>query len=468
MGLAARRDTWRAIAANKVSVLVGARSALFLPWQDLGLIIIDEEHDAGFKQEDGVIYNARDMAVVRARFADCPIILSSATPSLETYVNASQKRYQRHILPHRHGTAQLPTMALVDMRQSAPPRGQWLAPIMREHITQSLAAGEQSLLFLNRRGYAPLMLCRACGHRYACATCDAWMVAHMGQNKADADSVPRYLECHHCGSHRPLPQVCEKCQASDKIAACGPGVERIHEEVRQLFPEARTAILSSDHSGGMEALRAQIEAIAAGAIDIIIGTQIVAKGHHFPHLSFVGVVDADLGLTHGDLRAGERTYQILSQVAGRSGRAQTSGQALLQSYMPEHPVLQALVAGDRDAFFDREAAARAQVHMPPFGRLAALIITAPAHESGWQFCRQLARHIPPADAIRVLGPAPAPMARLRGRYRFRFLVKSSGENKDLNQKKGGHLQAYISHWLGRMAVPHGVRVHIDIDPYRFF
>ena len=450
LGPAERRRTWREVAEDRVDVLVGARSALFLPWRDLGVIIVDEEHDGGFKQEDGVIYNARDMAVVRARFAACPVILSSATPSLETYVNGRDGRYRTHRLTARHGGAQMPQIDLVDMRVAPPPRGAWLVPDMVTAVGAALERGEQALLFLNRRGYAPLTICRGCGHRYACPDCDAWMVEHRFR---------RQLQCHHCGHMEPVPANCHSCGEADKLTACGPGVERITEEVVGHFPDARTVILSSDMAGGTAALRETLAAIGEGAADIIIGTQIVAKGHHFPKLSFVGVVDADLGLGNGDLRAAERTYQLLSQVAGRAGRARaTQGFAMLQSHMPDHPVLQALAAGDRDGFLEREVAARQMAEMPPFGRLAALVISATDQQEALNFVRQLAAHIPAHDDIRVLGPAPAPIARIRNRFRFRFLLKGS---------KNAPMQAFIGQWLGPIKRRGSVRLSVDIDPYSF-
>lgn len=449
LGPTERRRTWREIAENRVSVLVGARSALFLPWRDLGVIIVDEEHDGGFKQEDGVIYNARDMAVVRGRLADCPVILSSATPSLESHVNARDGRYVRHRLRARHGGAHLPHIELVDMRASPPPRGQWMVPQMITAVEETLARKEQALLFLNRRGYAPLTICRACGHRYACDECDAWMVEHRFRKQ---------LQCHHCGRVEPVPHQCAKCGEEDKLTACGPGVERVTEEITGHFPDARIALLSSDYGGGA-ALRDVIDQIAEGAADIIVGTQIVAKGHHFPKLSFVGVVDADLGLGNGDLRAAERTYQLLSQVAGRSGRSvDTPGRAMLQSHMPEHPVLRALADGDRDGFFEREIAAREMAAMPPFGRLAALIISATDQNEALAFVRQMAAHIPAHEHIRVLGPAPAPIARIRNRFRFRFLLKGT---------KNAPMQAFISQWVSPLKPRGSLRLSIDIDPYRF-
>ena len=450
LGPTERRRTWREIAEGRVQVLVGARSALFLPWQDLGVIIVDEEHDGGFKQEDGVIYNARDMAVVRARLASCPVILSSATPSLESYVNGREGRYEIHKLAARHGGAAMPKIQLVDMRASPPPRGAWMVPEMVASVGAALERGEQALLFLNRRGYAPLTLCRGCGHRYACPDCDSWMVEHRFRKQ---------LQCHHCGHLEPVPELCAQCHEPDKLAACGPGVERITEEIIGHFPDARTVILSSDMTGGTQALRETIQQVARGEADIIVGTQIVAKGHHFPKLSFVGVVDADLGLGNGDLRAAERTYQLLSQVAGRSGRsAEAEGFAMLQTHMPEHPVLQALAAGDRDGFFTREVLAREIAGMPPYGRLAALIISATDPNEALAFVRELAQKMPAHGDIRVLGPAPAPIARIRNRYRFRFLLKGP---------KNAPMQAYIGQWLAPLKTRGSVRLSVDIDPYSF-
>lgn len=449
LGPSERRRTWREIAENRVQVLVGARSALFLPWRDLGVIIVDEEHDGGFKQEDGVIYNARDMAVVRGRLAACPVVLASATPSLESYVNGREGRYVTHRLYGRHGGADLPQIDLVDMRADPPPRGAWMVSPMIEAVGAAMERGEQALLFLNRRGYAPLTLCRACGHRYACEECDAWMVEHRFRKQ---------LQCHHCGRVEPVPHQCSACGEPEQLAACGPGVERVTEEIIGHYPKARVAVLSSDYGGGA-ALREVIDQIARGEADIIVGTQIVAKGHHFPKLSFVGVVDADLGLGNGDLRAAERTYQLLSQVAGRSGRSvEAAGRAMLQTHMPDHPVLQALAAGDRDGFLEREMLARQMAEMPPYGRLAALVISATDQNEALAFVRHMATRIPTHADIRVLGPAPAPIARIRNRYRFRFLLMGS---------KNAPMQAFIGQWLAPIKPRGSLRLSVDIDPYSF-
>jgi primosomal protein N' (replication factor Y) len=449
LGSRERTRVWRGVAEGRARVVVGARSALFLPFAELGLIVVDEEHEAAFKQEDGVSYHARDMAVVRASLGQFPVILSSATPSLETIVNVEQGRYERVALPQRHGVAKLPSIEAIDMRSDTPERGRWLAPKLVAEIATALAAGEQAMLFLNRRGYAPLTLCRTCGHRIECPQCSSWLVEHRFR---------RELVCHHCGYAAPVPRACPSCGALDTLVACGPGVERIAEEVAELFPEARAAVLSSDNLRGPQSHETAFRAIEAREIDIVIGTQVVAKGHHFPWLTIVGVVDADLGLENGDLRAAERTFQLLQQVAGRAGRAERPGRVFLQTYMPEHTVMRALVSGDRDAFLKREAEARERVKLPPFGRLAGVVVSSADANLALKWARELARAAPRADDVSVLGPAPAPLALLRGRTRLRLLVKTT---------RAVNIQAYMQAWLGGLKVPGAVRVSVDIDPYSF-
>jgi primosomal protein N' (replication factor Y) len=444
-----RRRCWRRIAEGRTRVVVGARSALFLPFPELGLIIVDEEHDQSYKQEDGVIYHARDMAVVRARLGEFPAVLVSATPSLETVVNVESGRYRRLHLPARHGGAELPSVELIDMRRNPPARQRWLAPPLAVAVKETLKAGEQSLLFLNRRGYAPLTLCRACGHRLQCPNCTAWLVEHRLGGR---------LQCHHCGYATSLPTECPDCGAEDRMAACGPGVERLAEEIAALFPEARLSLMTSDTVRGPEAAAAFIEAIANHEIDIILGTQIVAKGHHFPMLTLVGVVDADLGLMGGDLRASERTFQLLHQVAGRAGREDRPGRVMMQTYHPDHPVMRALAGGERDRFLEEEAAMRRDGGWPPFGRLAALIVSGRDAGAVDTAANALGRAAPNNRGIRVLGPAPAPLAVLRGRHRRRLLLKAT-RNTDM--------QKNLKLWLSRVRWPNGVRVQIDVDPYSF-
>jgi primosomal protein N' (replication factor Y) len=444
-----RAATWRAIAEGKARIVVGARSALFLPFAELGLIVVDEEHEAAFKQEDGVAYHARDMAVVRARLADCPAILSSATPSLETRVNVARGRYAEISLPRRYGVAELPDIVAIDMRADAPPAGRFLSTTLREALTATVEAGEQAMLFLNRRGYAPLTLCRTCGHRFECPNCTAWLVEHR---------FHRQLQCHHCGYATALPERCPSCAGENTLVACGPGVERIAEELRALLPEARLALMTSDTVRGPEAAQALVRAVEAHEIDVLIGTQMVAKGHHFPQLTLVGIVDADLGLAGGDLRAAERTYQVLHQVAGRAGRAEKPGRVLLQTWQPEHPVMRAMIAGDREGFMKHEAAERERGGWPPFGRLAAIVVSSPDAGEADAIALALARSAPSGADVRVLGPAPAPLALLRGRHRRRLLLKTARDRA---------VQPLLRDWLGDFKVPGRARIRIDIDPYSF-
>jgi primosomal protein N' (replication factor Y) len=455
-----RARTWRAVADGEVSVVVGARSALFLPYADLGLIVVDEEHDPAYKQEDGVRYHARDMAVVRGHIARIPVVLSSATPSVETEVNARRGRYQRLSLPERFGGQRLPAVEAIDLRREPPPPRHFISPVLAGAVKTALERGEQALLFLNRRGYAPLTLCRACGFRFACPNCSAWLVDHRFR---------RQLVCHHCGFATPHPAACPQCQTVNSFVPIGPGVERLEEEVRELFPSARVLVLSSDLVASVERMREEFADVAAGKFDIVIGTQLVAKGHHFPMLNLVGVIDADLGLSNGDPRAAERTFQLLHQVVGRAGREAGAGHGYLQTHQPEHPVMRALIAQDREAFYDAEIEMREKTHYPPFGRMAGLVVSATDRHEAESFARALVRAAPKtegktadgamADDVRVLGPAEAPHALVRGRHRLRLLVRSP-RNFDLS--------AYLREWLAGGPKPKGsIKLEIDIDPQSF-
>jgi primosomal protein N' (replication factor Y) (superfamily II helicase) len=445
-----RARTWRAVADGEVSVVVGARSALFLPYADLGLIVVDEEHDPAYKQEDGVRYHARDMAVVRGHIAKIPVVLASATPSIETEVNARRGRYARLALPERFGGQRQPAVEAIDLRHEGPPRGRFISPVLAGAIKTALERKEQALLFLNRRGYAPLTLCRACGFRFSCPNCDAWLVDHRFR---------RQLVCHHCGFAMPHPRECPNCKAVDSYVAVGPGVERLEEEARALFPEARVLVLSSDLVVSVERMREEFADIAAGRFDIVIGTQLVAKGHHFPMLNLVGVIDGDLGLSNGDPRAAERTFQLLHQVVGRAGRDAGIGLGFLQTHQPEHPVMRALIAQDRDAFYSAEIALREAAHYPPFGRLASIVVSGPDKNDTAGYARKLAQAAPALDEVRVLGPAEAPLALVRGRHRLRLLIRAPRQFD---------LAAYLREWLAAAPKKHGaIKLDIDVDPQSF-
>lgn len=445
-----RERVWRQVAEGRVRVVAGARSALFLPFEDLGLIVVDEEHDPAYKQEDRVFYNARDMAVVQGSLGDFPVVLASATPSVESKVNADAGRYGLVHLPGRYAAAELPSISAVDMRRSAPQRGNFLSPVTIAAMRDSIGRGEQALLFLNRRGYAPLTLCRACGHRFQCPQCSSWLVEHRFRGQ---------LICHHCGHHEHKPEACPECGTLDHLVACGPGVERIAEEVDAAFPDARTIVLSSDMLGGTKRLRLELEAIAKGEANIVIGTQLVAKGHNFPNMTMVGVVDGDLGLANGDPRAAERTFQLLSQVTGRAGRTGKASRGLIQTYQPDHPVMRALVSGDSSSFYAQEIAERQRGHLPPFGRLAAIIVSAETRVDAEGHARALRRAAPPSDLIDVLGPAEAPIAVVAGRHRFRLLVQ--GERR-------ADMQTFIRTLLAEAPRARGsIRVQVDIDPQSF-
>ncbi|MBA4803819.1 MAG: primosomal protein N' [Brevundimonas sp.] len=444
-----RRQVWEAVRAGRCSIVVGARSALFLPFVRLRMIVVDEEHDGSFKQEEGLVYHGRDLAVARARIEAATVVLASATPSLETLWNARHGRYGWLKLGARHGAAVLPEIRLVDLRECPPDPQTWLSQPLREAIGETLLKGEQSLLFLNRRGYAPVVLCRACGHRLTAPDTDSWLVEHRYTGR---------LVCHLTGFSMPRPKLCPACGAEESLVSVGPGVERVEEEVRQLFPEARTAVFSSDTVPDGRAARELIRRMAEGEIDILVATQAAAKGHNFPRLTLVGVVDADLGLRGGDLRAAERTFQLLTQATGRAGRAERPGRALLQTWTPEHPVLQALAAGDRDAFVEAEMAEREAASLPPHGRLAALILSGENPQAVEKAARDLAEAIPNADRLEVYGPADAPLALVRGRRRKRLLVRA---DRDVD------LQAFLRTWLGRVKIPASVRLNVDVDPYSF-
>jgi primosomal protein N' (replication factor Y) len=448
-----RRDNWEKVARGEARVVVGARSALFLPYPQLGLVVVDEEHDGGYKQESGVFYHARDMAVIRGSLASCLVVLASATPSLETVVNVEQGRYGKCHLDQRYGEAGFPEVLLVDRRE---PEGRsvlgahWISAPLYQAMQETLAEKNQVLLFLNRRGYAPLLLCSACGERTTCKQCDAWLVFHKSQQK---------LQCHHCGHTEKPRTVCKGCGAENSFIPCGPGVERVMEEVTTLFPEARTLMMTSDTMTTLKQSEEMIDRIERKEVAIIVGTQVMAKGHHFPDLTLVGVIDGDLGLGGNDLRLVERTYQLLHQVAGRSGRAEKKGRVMIQSHMGNHPVMQALMAQDPSVFLALEKESREVYGFPPYGRLAAVILSGRQSHQVEVAARQMAACIPRIKGIEVLGPVPAALSRLKGQYRWRFLIKGP---------RGVKLQPFIKKWMAVYSVPSHIRIQIDIDPYNFY
>ena len=444
-----RRENWRAIVGGDAKVIVGARSALFLPYPTLGLIIVDEEHDSSFKQEEGIFYNARDMAIVRGHLGKFPVILVSATPSLETVTNVKLGRYNTVCLPERHGSAILPKISAIDMRYEKMEKANWLAPVLQVAIEKKLLVGEQVMLFLNRRGYAPLTLCRSCGHRLKCPDCTSWLVDHKLQG---------IVSCHHCGFTIHSPNECPECEMTGTMVACGPGVERLSEEVLNKFPNARTAIMASDTIQRPSAMASLVEQMQKREIDILIGTQIMAKGHHFPYLTLVGVIDADLGLSGGDLRAAERTFQLLHQVAGRAGRALHPGEVFLQTFRPKDAVMQALISGARDQILSAESEDRRVHGMPPYGRLVALIVSGPNSREVETTARALGRTYPNLEKVFVFGPAPAPLSILRGQHRWRLLLKA---------ERTKNVQVILRNWLSKVKVPNRVRVKVDVDPYSF-
>ncbi len=447
-----RRRVWRMVGQGDAQMVVGARSALFLPFRDLGLIVVDEEHDTSYKQEDGVHYNARDMAVLRAAICGSRVILASATPSLESWANAEAGKYDRLDLTSRFGAAVLPDMKTIDMRAEKMQPGTWISPSLRQSVQARIEKGEQSLLFINRRGYAPVTLCRACGEQIACDHCDARMVEHRFLKR---------LMCHQCGETKPMPEACPACGVEGKLAPVGPGIERLAEEAEATFPDARIAMLSSDLFGSARALKAKIEEIAEGDADIVIGTQLVAKGHNFPNLTLVGVIDSDLGLHGSDLRAAERTFQLMRQVAGRAGRADKPGTALLQTFQPEHPVIRAILSGDEEGFWRAEAAGRQAAGVPPYGRMAGIVLSGPEVGPVFDIGNVLARNDAPLRQIgaQVFGPAPAPIARIRGRHRVRLLVKAP---------KGAPIQDAIARWIAPLRLKGDIRLTVDIDPQSFY
>ncbi len=448
MALSQKRKIWLDVITGKERLVIGARSALFLPYSNLSLIIVDEEHDVSYKQEEGVVYNARDAAVACGYTYKIPVILSSATPSMETLMNVNLGKYKHIALQSRYGAESMPTIDVIDMRHEKMAKGSWLSLRLVNAIKKALNDQKQVMLFLNRRGYAPITLCKSCGYKYACPNCSSYLVSHKD------DDV---LMCHHCGYSTKYNSVCMNCNKEDSLTKCGPGVERIAEEVAKIFPNSRIQIITKDTVRNIDCAEEVIAKILDGKIDIIIGTQMISKGHDFPNIAIVGVVDADLGLIGADLRSAERTYHLLTQMSGRAGRRE-GGSALIQTYYPDTPILASLISNNRDQFTNYEMQNRKILNMPPFGRLSAIIISGINEERLQEFSNLLLKSAPITHGVIVLGPVKAPLAKIRGRYRYRFLIKSMASIK---------IQKFISYWLELVKIPSGIRVKVDIDPYNF-
>ena len=448
-----RKEIWLSALSGTAGVIVGARSALMIPISKLGLIVVDEEHEPAFKQEENVRYNARDMAVYRAKRSSATIVLASATPSLETFYNMRMGKYIHLTLPKRATGADMPDIKLLDLKLHPPQKGNWISPLLINQIQDKLLKKEQTLLFLNRRGYAPLRVCNSCGNKVKCINCETWLVEHRLDN---------LLTCHHCGYSKHISNICEVCGNKDQMKSCGPGVERIEEEVQRLFPEAKSITLSSDTMKNQNLLTNAIEQIKNSEVDIIIGTQMVAKGHDFPKLKLVGIIDGDIGLSGGDLRASERSFQLLQQVAGRSGRhtagTNDKGLVYLQTFDTENPIIKAIAQNNRDDFFEKELISRKNANMPPYGRLAAIILSSKFESNLDSFSSDISRLAPSFKNVKIFGPAPAPMYFLRGKYRRRFLIKS---DKTVN------IQKVLIDWTKKINKPSNINLTIDIDPFSF-
>jgi primosomal protein N' (replication factor Y) len=445
---AKKKRVLRGIISGDVKIVIGARSASFLPYKNLGLIVVDEEHDASYKQNEGILYNARDMAVLRGSIEHCKVLLVSATPSIESLYNAQQGKYHIAYLTNRFNDAYLPDVKIVDMKQEKLNRNSWLSDPVLSAIKENIKKNQQTLIFLNRRGYAPLMLCKACGYRVNCKSCSASMVMHQNSNR---------MECHHCGSTSRVHTKCPECDENDGLILCGPGIERINEEIENKFPEAKSVIVSKDQAAKPTEMQELLSSMENGEIDILIGTQIVTKGYHFPNLTLVIVVDADLGFMGVDLRASERTFQLLQQVGGRAGRADKSGIVMLQTYCPEHKVIEALANGKEDLFIAEELASRKEAQMPPFSKMAAITITGKNPEKTLQMARNFAANAPKSTA-RILGPAEAMMLKLANRYRYKILVLAD---------RKFNLQAYLTLWQKHAKIPSSYQIKFDIDPHNF-
>ena len=444
-----RKEIWHRCYLGESMIVIGARSSLFLPFKKLGLIVVDEEHDASYKQEDNIRYQARDLAIVRAQIDKTFIILSSATPSLETQNNINKKKYKHVYLPSQFSGIKLPPIELIDLQQNKLEKNKWISNKIYQELQSCLMKKEQALLFLNRRGYSPLSLCIECGHRYQCEQCTSWLVMHHGKQR---------LLCHHCGSIYPIDPNCPKCLKEDSIKLIGPGVERLEEELKLLFPKKLIGIMSSDNANTPNKIKKIIDDFENKKIDILVATQIMAKGYDFPNLSFVGVIDADTGLFGGDMRAIERTYNLLQQVSGRAGRSKQQGKVFIQTYYPKQPVIEFLQKRDRKKFVEQSLKDRKDFLIPPFGFLTALILSGSSKAKTEMYGKKIIQSTKIPENLRILGPVEAPIFLLRGQYRFRILIK--GNNRKI-------LNKFTRFILQKCPTPSTIKLVVDVDPYSF-
>ena len=439
-----KREIFYGVVEGSVRVLIGARSALLLPFKNLQLIVVDEEHDTSFKQEDVFNFHARDMCIVKGGLENFPVILSSATPAVETYANATSGKFHHFILEQRFG--QKNEIELVDLRREKMQSNEFLSQKLRSEMALNLSKNKQTLLFLNRRGYAPVTLCKSCGKKYQCGDCDFHLVLHKSKQQ---------LICHHCGHQEKSILECKFCGEKDALISVGVGVEKVEEEVRRLFPTARIALVTSDNVTNFDEVDKLVKQILNREIDVIIGTQMIAKGHDFPDLNLVGIIDADAMLYSSQLRALEKTYQILTQVIGRAGRRDECGKIVIQTYNPQNFIFEKIIKGDKKNFYEFEISNRKTMELPPFSRLAKFEISSFSEGEAKSFAKKLISHFPVSDKIELFGPAPAPLQRLKNRHHFLVNLKT---DKKIN------LQKLISDVIATLKVPKSVRIRIDVDP----
>lgn len=451
-----RNEIWLDVLNKQSQLIIGTRSALFLPFQNLGLIVIDEEHDASFKQDEGTIINVRDLGIVRAKYSNSQIILSSATPSIETIFNCEKKKYLKISLKKRVKKSLLPRIKTIDLKLENKKENFWISAELKEEISKTIKERKQSLIFLNKRGYAPVVICKSCGFSKVCSNCDFPLVLH--KNYACENS--NFLVCHYCNYKEIFENFCKKCNSKDKFLTIGPGVEKIYEEVKEIFPNAKICLLSSDIAKKENDWSNTLNSIVENSVDIIIGTQIISKGHHFPFLKTVGILNIDNLLNSFDMRASEKAYQTITQVAGRAGREGTQGKVIIQTFQPDHPVIKSIKDRKKDEFLEWELNQRKINCHPPFSNLISLIIVGKNERTVQSNSSDLSDLIKKKfKDIDVFGPAPALLRKIRGNYRWRILIKIS--KNFLTQKN-------LKEFLVNIPTKKEVNLKIDVDPINFF